>query len=167
MNFRTVCLALLLAVSTHAFAAQDQQAPLPVLEEQTPEAFQLQVDRVRKDMEPGGQYEYIRKDDREEVNRRLDEMMAMITKAGTVAAMKEGDKVTLFNTQEKINAILLQNDSDRRICTRAQEPGALFIVTTCHTYAEIRRRQMQDQRTLEDTQNHVMIGNARGAPSAH
>lgn len=158
---------LLAACSSLSFAGQENKQPLPVLEEESADAFQPVIDKVRAGMEPGGQYEYMRKSDREEVNRHLDEMKAMIAKAGTVAAMKEEDKVTLFNTQEKINAILLHNDSNRMICTREREPGALFYIITCHTYAEIRRRQLQDQNTLEGTQNHVMIGNATGAASAH
>jgi hypothetical protein len=168
MKTPAICAALLL-LGCCAFdaAAKDDKPPLPILEEETPDAFQPVVDQVRTDMESGGRYEYIHKSEREDVNRFLDQMMAMIRKAGTVAAMKEEEKVELFNTQEKINAILLHNDNNRMICSRAQEPGALFYITTCHTYAEIRRRQLEDQNTLEGTQNHVMIGNAMSAGPAH
>ena len=157
-------LVLVFTLSASAFADQDQKPPLPVLEEETADAFQPVIDQVRADMEKGGRYEYIRKDDRNDVNRYLEQMKRMIGKSGTVAAMKEEDKVNLFNTQEKINAILLQNDSNRMICTRAQEPGALFNITTCHTYAEIRRRQLRAQYALDGVQTHI-IGTA--AAPAH
>ena len=151
MRNRVLCITLLSCVAWVAPTRAADKAPLlPNLSKQTPQAFQIQIDRVHAQMRQGGRFEYISHDAREEVDQKLGRMKAMIAMAGTVAHMSEDDKVTLFNTQQRVNELLTHYDSNRKICTRAQQPGTLFRITTCHTYAELHRRSRNAQRTLEN-----------------
>lgn len=159
---------LISALVAHQAFAKDEN-PLPNLEKETAEAFQPQVEAVRAQMQTGGRFEYIKDDDRERVNADLDTMSAMIRQNGTVAAMKEEDKIRLFNIQEKVNSILTNSDSNHMVCEKVPQPGTLMRMTTCHTYAELRKRTRYSQDTLEKTQHTLMLHSfsAGAGPGGH
>lgn len=170
MNIRVGCFALLLSAlsSGPVLASNEVPTPLPVLTEQTPETFQPQIDRIRAGFEHGGRYEYINQDNKETVNQGLDSMLALIRKNGTVAAMSTPDRIALFNAQEKVNAILTHSDSNRLICEKEQQPGSLMRITTCHTYADLRRRAMMTEHELQTAQkNNLQIRSFSAGAGAH
>lgn len=137
----------------------DEAAPLlPDLSKETAQAFQAQIDEVHAQMRHGGRFEFISQDAHDEVNQKLTRMKAMIAKAGSVANMSEDDKVTLFNTQQRVNELLTHYDSNRKICTRAQQPGSLFRITTCHTFAELHERTRNAHDTLESMRQMPQAG---------
>ncbi|MEP6483140.1 MAG: hypothetical protein ABJB01_01740 [Rudaea sp.] len=153
---------LIVALSICTPLVAKDKPPIPDLEKQNIETFQAQAAQVRKDMQKGGRFEYIKSDDRVRVDEGLTFMGELIQQNGTVAAMKEEDKVRLFNRQERINAILTNSDSQRMICEKADQPGTLMRATTCHTYAELQRRTRDAQNAIERTQNQ----NLQHLPSA-
>jgi hypothetical protein len=157
MNIHLLRLVFLVSLLAAQQVLAGDEVPMPVLENETAEAFQPQVDFVRAQMQTGGRYEYIRDKDRERVNADLDTMRAMIVKHGTVAAMKEEDKIKLFNIQEKVNSILTNSDSNHMVCEKVPQPGSMMRLTTCHTYAELRRRTRDSQNELEKAQNNLML----------
>ena len=71
---------------------------------------------VRKDMQPGGRYEYVSPAEQKTVDTKLTEMAALLQQDGSVATMPQDQKIQLFNAQEAVNSILQRRDKDRVIC---------------------------------------------------
>ena len=108
----------------------------------TVEKFNATADSVRKEMEPGGRYQYVKPDERKKIDTALDDMTKLFAENGSVAAMNQDTKVKLFNDQEVVNSILQQRDGDRVICKNEAPLGSHIPVTSCHTYAqEVEARQ--------------------------
>jgi hypothetical protein len=102
----------------------------------TTEKFQATADGVRKEMEAGGRYQYVKPDERKTIDKSLTEMQSLFTQNGSVEAMNQGDKVKLFNAQEVVNSILTRRDGDRVICKDEPKLGSHVRTTSCHTYAQ-------------------------------
>ncbi len=168
MKFNRAFIALLIAALVCAPAlAMDKYPIKPDLDKQNVDTFQAQVDSVHKEMDKGGRFEYISDNDRSTVEDGLKFMLDLIQQNGSVAAMKESDKILLFNRQERVNTLLTNSDSQRIICEKTQQPGSLFRLTTCHTVAELARRTRDSQNTMEATQNRTMISSFSAAAGAH
>lgn len=159
----TAALATLLGGSA-AFAGNPEKYPItPDLDKQNAEMFDAQVAHIRQEMEKGGRYEFIKERDRTSVEEGLTFMHDLITEKGSVGAMREEDRIRLFNRQERVNALLTNNDRDRVICEKAYQPGSLFRTTTCVTVGEQAKRERDSKYVLENTQNHVTLGGTLGA----
>jgi hypothetical protein len=113
----------------------------------THEKFQAVAEDVRREMEPGGRYEYVKPKERDTIERTLVEMDELLTATGGVEHMKQDDKVKLFNDQEVVNSILTRRDKDRVICEDKPKLGSHVRSTNCHTYGqeEDARRGSKDQ----------------------
>jgi hypothetical protein len=147
-----VCLfALMLSAGAACADPTGQANPKPVVA-QTLATFEREAAAVRDGMQAGGIYGYIGSDDRGRVEQRLQSMQRLLERHSGDAALPEADKVTLLNTQEELNALLLQNDNNRLECERGAHTGSRIHVTTCHTHGELMRRQRQDQGALSDLQ---------------
>ena len=116
----------------------------------TAEKFNATAESVRKEMESGGRYQYVKPEERKKIDAALDDMTKLFAENGSVAAMNQDTKVKLFNDQEVVNSILQQRDGDRVICKNEAPLGSHIPVTSCHTYAqevearEGARKQMAD-----------------------
>ena len=91
---------------------------------------------VRKEMESGGRYQYVKPDERSKIDASLSDMSRLFSENSSVDAMSQDAKVKLFNDQEVVNSILQQRDGDRVICKHEAPIGSHIPVTTCHTYAQ-------------------------------
>ncbi len=91
---------------------------------------------VRRQMEEGGRYQYVKPDERIKVDAALTEMSTIFAANDSVASMPEPAKIKLFNDQEVVNSILTQRDGDRVICTKTAPVGSHIPITSCHTYAQ-------------------------------
>ena len=168
MKSNRAFVALLIAALVCAPAVATDKYPMkPDLDKQNVDTFQTQMDSVHKEMAKGGRFEYINDNDRATVEDGLKFMHDLIQQSGSVAAMKEDDKIQLFNRQEKINTLLTNSDSQRIICEKAPQPGSLFRVTTCHTVAELAHRTRDAQNTIEATQNRAMMSSFSAAAAGH
>jgi hypothetical protein len=98
--------------------------------------FEAVATDVRKEMEPGGRYQYVRPDERKKIDTALTEMTAIFAANDSVAAMNQDTKIKLFNDQETVNSILQQRDGERVICKNEAPVGSHIPVTSCHTYAQ-------------------------------
>ena len=97
----------------------------------TKEAFDEVAKSVRDGMESGGRYEYVKPAEKTTIEKNLTEMDALFVAAGgTVAGMKEEQKIALFNAQETVNSILTLRDRDRVICKKEAPVGSHIPVTT-------------------------------------
>lgn len=102
----------------------------------TAEKFQATADDVRKEMESGGRYQYVKPDERKTIDKALTDMETLFTQNGSVEKMNQGDKVKLFNAQEIVNSILTRRDGERVICKDEPKLGSHVRTTSCHTYAQ-------------------------------
>jgi hypothetical protein len=143
LNATLVTISLVLA----APAAAKENYHEKTFNADTREKFQAVADDVRKEMEPGGRYEYVKAKERATIEQSLAEMDALFTASGGVEKMKQDDKVKLFNDQEVVNSILTRRDKDRVICEDKPKLGSHVRTTGCHTYGqeEDARRGSKDQ----------------------
>jgi hypothetical protein len=147
-------LTILLLAAVPAFCAADSKIAAkekPVVA-QTLADFDVQAAAVREGMQPGGIYSYINDGDKQRVEQRLDEMHQLLQQHSTQADLSQADRVALFNSQENLNALLLQNDNNRLECESGAHTGSRIHVTTCKTHGELMQRQRQDQSALSDLQ---------------
>jgi hypothetical protein len=144
MNKWFIGLAVCIATSVFPHAVKAAELERIVVAD-TSDKFVVLVQAIRQEMAPGGRFEYITGRSRAEVDRDLNQMAAMMEKAGSVSAMKEREKIRLFNMQEKVNGLLAKNAKDRLICTYVSPVGSHLPVKTCETLGqkEINRRNAQ------------------------
>jgi hypothetical protein len=126
------CLALIVASAASAKENYQEKA----FNADTPEKFELVSANVRKAMEPGGRYEYVKPEERKTIEKKLDEIGTLFQKNGSVDAMSQETKIELFNAQEVVNSILTRRDGERVICKKEAPIGSHIPITTCHTYAQ-------------------------------
>jgi hypothetical protein len=127
---------------------------------QTLATFERDAAAVREGMEPGGNYGYIRPEDKARVEKRLDDMQKLLGEHP--GALAPQDKMTLLNEQEELNALLLQNDNNRLICDRSAHTGSRIPTTTCQTYGQQMQRQERDRHALNDLQKQPQTQRAGG-----
>ena len=129
--------------------AADKIVEKPVAAD-TPEKFADVAAQIRKEMSADGRYEFVRPDDKAKVNADLDNMAAMLRKAGSVSAMPQADQVQLFNTQEHLNGILTHSDRNRLVCERRAPVGTNIPQNSCKTVAEIEKMRRDSQKYMND-----------------
>jgi hypothetical protein len=116
----------------------------------TAEKFDATAEYVRKEMEKGGRYQYVKPEERKKIDTALGDMSKLFAENGSVAAMNQDTKVKLFNDQEVVNSILQQRDGDRVICTNQAPIGSHIPVTSCHTYAQEVEARQGAQKQMAD-----------------
>jgi hypothetical protein len=131
----------------------------------TAEKFQATADSVRKEMDAGGRYQYVKVDERKTIDRALTDMQTLFAQNGTVEAMNQGDKVKLFNAQEVVNSILTRRDGERVICKDEPKLGSHVRTTSCHTYAqEEEARRGSHEQMDEWMRRGCAVAGCVGAP---
>jgi hypothetical protein len=110
------CLLALLAVVGASAAGAKENYHEKAINADTKEKFSEVAKNVRKEMEGGGRYEYVKPDERNTIDQKFTEMEALFSDSGSVHGMKPDTKVKLFNDQDVIKSILTHRDRDRVIC---------------------------------------------------
>jgi hypothetical protein len=108
------------------------------------------ADHVRQQMAPGGRFESVKRADQDTVNRDLSNMESLYDKFGTVDAMDQTSKVSLYNNQSEVNAILTRNDANREVCEQVKPMGSNIPKTVCKTQRQINEENDQSQRLKQD-----------------
>ncbi|MET0229694.1 MAG: hypothetical protein ABW186_02035 [Rhodanobacteraceae bacterium] len=117
----------------------------------TKEAFDQLADTVRSGMGDGGKYEYVKPQEKVTIEKKLNEMDSIFDAGGgSVATMKEEQKIALFNAQETVNSILTLRDRDRVICKKEAPVGSHIPVTSCHSYAQEVEAREGTKKQLEE-----------------
>jgi hypothetical protein len=98
--------------------------------------FEAVAADVRRQMDDGGRYRYVKPDERRKIDAALAEMSTFFAANESVASMPEETKIKLFNDQEVVNSILTQRDGERVICKKEAPLGSHIPITSCHTYAQ-------------------------------
>jgi len=137
-----------LAVAGPSFANEKYNEPS--VKADTKEAFSEIATTVRKEMDGGGRFEYLKPQERTQVDQGLDQMTALFDKYGSVSAMNEQAKIELFNTQEKVNSVLTLRDRDRVICKKEAPVGAHIPIVQCHTYGQAEDAKRGTEKQMAD-----------------
>lgn len=135
----------------------------PVLAD-TPEKFSEQTQRIHEDMQTGGRYEYISASDKRSVDRLLEQMTALLERAGSVDAMNHDTRIQLFNAQEEVNGILKHNDSNRLVCESRAPIGSNILRTTCHTHGQIEATARNTREGLMEFDHSRLCNGGSGSP---
>ena len=112
--------------------------------------FEAVAANVRKEMEQGGRYQYVKADERVQIDAKLADMGTLFAENGSVSGMKEDAKIKLFNDQEVVNSILQQRDGERVICKKEAPVGSHIPVASCHTYAQEVEARSGTQKQMQD-----------------
>ena len=144
--------ALVMALAGSA-AWADEVVKNPVEVADTPEKLQAAIDSIHAEMAPEKRYEFINATQQRDVYNDFATMMNLMKNAGSVAAMKEGDRVKLFNAQEHANGILTHSDRNRLICERRTKMGSNLPQNECRTVADIQRERAGSQKVMQDRSN--------------
>jgi hypothetical protein len=152
------CLALILA-SVASIASAKENYKEKAFNADTPEKFAEVSANVRKGMEPGGRYQYVKPEERKTIDGKLDEIGALFQKNGSVDAMSEATKIELFNAQEVVNSILTRRDGERVICKKEAPIGSHIPITTCHTYAQ-EEDAHRNSRSLTHAWSNMQCGDS-------
>jgi hypothetical protein len=148
--FRRLTIVLLAILPVVCIAASKTTANEKPVVAQTLADFDVQATAVHEGMQPGGVYSYINDGDKQRVEQHLQEMHALLQQHSAQSELSKPDRIALFNTQEQLNALLLQNDNNRLECESGAHTGSRIHVTTCKTHGELMERQRRDQSALGD-----------------
>lgn len=119
-----------------------------VVKADTKANFEAVAAAVQKQMQPGGRWQYVNKDERATVDGSFADMAKLYDQFGSVDKMDQAAKVRLLADQSTVNAILTKKDGDRLICETTVPVGSHFPVKKCKTYAQMQSEQNGAQQYL-------------------
>ncbi|MCE5234234.1 MAG: hypothetical protein ABFC67_00375 [Mizugakiibacter sp.] len=128
-----------------------------VVKGDTKDNFEAVAAAVRKQMEPGGYYQYIHGDERGLVEEKLNDMAALFENHPTIDQMSADQKRQLADDQEAINATLTQRDSRRKVCENVRPTGSNISRRVCRTYGEIESERQDARRFMQDVSNSPQL----------
>lgn len=125
-----------------------QENGKPVVKADSKENFEAIVAAIHQQMQPGGRWQYIDKNERTTIDGSFADMGKLYDQFGSVDKMDQAAKVRLLADQSTVNAILTKKDGDRLICRSEMPVGSHLPVKTCKTYAQIQAEQNGAQEFL-------------------
>jgi len=148
---RIVMILVAIAAGALVFPAVASSAKVqtPQVQADTRAKFETAAAEVRKQMVPGGRFEFLTREEFVKVNTNLDSIGALFEKYGTLANMDQVVKVALFNDQEVVNSILTQRDDLRLICKPRRSMGTRIPTTDCRTYGDIQRERANTHNYMD------------------
>lgn len=131
--------------STTAVPEEDGK---PVVKADTADHFQAIVAAIHQQMQPGGRWQYIDRQERATIDGSFADMQGLYDKFGSVDKMDQAAKVRLLADQSTVNAILTRKDGDRLICQTQMPVGSHLPIKTCKSYAQIQAEERGAQEML-------------------
>ena len=113
-------------------------------------SFAAAVTQVQAQMQPGGRYSNVSPEERQQLDRNLAQMQAMLDEYGAVSAMDQAHRVELFNAQEVVNTTLTHRDNERLVCERQAPTGSNIPRSTCRRYGDIVQTRHNTQQVMDD-----------------
>ena len=141
-------LGLLLGAACLAPGVSRASASKGAIKAENQTDFAAVVAAVKKEMVPGGRYEFVSSSERKTIDANLAEMRSQFDQFGTVAAMDKDTKFQLYVDQENVNAILTHRDDRRIICKSELPLGSLLPKRTCRSYGLIERERHKSQELM-------------------
>ena len=134
----------------------------PVVKADTKENFEAIVAAIHQQMQPGGRWQYIDKNEGAILDNSFADMRALYDQFGSVDKMDNAAKTRMLADQGTVNAILTRKDGDRLICKSEMPVGSHLPVKTCRTYAQMEAEQRGAQEFLkrnDTSKNQLKSGN--------
>lgn len=147
---RLAMLAAILSIAalSPALAGEERSSRFVDIEKQ--QHFAEQAEAIRREMQPGGRFEFVTPEERRSVDAELGRIAAVLReRAG--AALDDDDRLDIYAAQENANAILTQRDGRRLICEFAAPTGSNRKVKQCVTYADRMRAHRETRNYLRET----------------
>lgn len=120
----------------------------PTINADTGAKFEAVATAVRQQMQPGGRWQFVEKNERAMIDDSFADMSKLFGQFGSVDKMDDNAKVRLLADQSTVNAILTKKDGDRLICESVIPVGSHLPVKTCRTYSQIQTEQRDTQNSL-------------------
>lgn len=128
-----------------------QENGKPVVKADSKQNFEAIVAAIHQQMQPGGRWQYIDKNERATIDGSFADMGKLYDQFGSVDKMDQNAKVRLLADQSTINAILTRKDGDRLICQSEMPVGSHLPVKTCKTYSQIQAQERNAQEYLRQS----------------
>lgn len=146
---RNVALGLILALAALLVPNIGTAARMPpaaqTVTAQTLEDFEYQAARIRAEMLPGKRYADLKRRDLNYVNELLHRIHVLLQTHGPVARMAQEQQIDLLNLQERANAVLTGDESNRLLCEWTRVAGSQRRQQICLTSAERERIRARDR----------------------
>lgn len=108
--------------------------------------FEALIASIRVELEPGGKYAHVPRNDRPALESQLNLMATLLQGVDSIDGMSKHRKIRLFNAQEKVNGLLLQSEADRVQCETHKITGSHRPRTVCMTLVERENAKEDSQR---------------------
>lgn len=136
-------LAFLAPASAHKKTDSQWEFSITVAE------FEERADWIRQEMDDG-QYSGVSPSDRKTVEGDLRRIIHLLKKHDDPSRLSRTDQVRLVNAQERINAILTNNDADRLVCKLEASVGTRMKTKRCLTVQEWATVEAAAERMKQD-----------------
>ena len=137
-----VLLGFTMVVPAAARAAGDIEPPVVERNKLDAEAFGTLREQIEAEFDTGGEFAEISDEARRQVRTLMDRMAETLSRVDDIDALRENDKIQLFNEQEQVNQLLTAARADSRIkCRRIKRVGTRLNTSVCHTIAEWRLQE--------------------------
>lgn len=107
------------------------------------EDFAGQAQAVRDGMQPGGEYDFVKEEQRAAIEEDLGLISGLLTKNESVGALHDTDLIKIYNAQERINAALTQREEKRVVCERRKVLGSNIPKNDCRSFGAWKLAQRQ------------------------
>lgn len=111
--------------------------------------FEAQAVEIRNEMRDG-RYSHLTERDRAAVDSNLNRVTRLLNKRDELSQLSNRDQVELVNAQERINAVLTENDPDRIVCKLEAKVGTRMKTKNCLTVREWAVLNSAAERTARD-----------------
>ena len=125
----------------------------------SPAEFDEQAVEIRQEM-ADGRYSHLSERDQRAVESDLNRVSRLLAKNDDISRLNNRDQVELVNAQERINAILIDNEADRLVCKLESKVGTRMKTKRCLTVQEWAMVQGETDRAI-----HFMRGVGALEPS--
>lgn len=139
----------------------------PVVKADTKDNFEAVVAAIQKQMQPGGRWQFIDKNERATIDGNFSDMRQLYDRFGGVDKMDQAAKVRLLADQSSVNAILTKRDGERLVCRNEIPVGSHLPVQTCKTYAQRQMEERGAQQMLENANQRSLYQNTNGLNGSH
>jgi uncharacterized protein YlbG (UPF0298 family) len=158
---------VLLAGSFMSPAVVHARAVDGAVKAETKADFVAVVAVVKKEMVPGGRYEFVDSSERATIDTNLARMQSMFEKFGTVDAMDKDTKFQLYVDQENVNAILTHRDDRRMVCKSERPIGSIIPKRVCRTYGVVEGDRRNAQEEMIRSARPGFISSDPGSTALH
>ena len=152
-----VLAAVSCGLSTQVFAGNHGKVDQEPVVARTLDRFNKDINRMYKQMQPGGLYEYVSPTEKYRVEHDVQIMRKLLQARESKNDMPDSEKVALFNAQAEINGILRHNDKNRLVCEQTAPTGSHIKITRCSTFGERMARQRSDRRSVVERRYHKKV----------